>query len=145
MELREKTKEVFLLIEILLAVLWHIGHPLYTQYVIDQRKRNAKITFNALVDSNNTTLDVLKCLRILINNYESLDNVKILECRDLTILSNACDSLIPKQQKIFLFYSTTMNLCTLGAVLLPGLSFVLRKLLGRRQNANKLRNLSPLS
>jgi len=130
-------RELFLLLQIILVVAWHLGYPLYSEYILDQKKKLAKVAFNNLVDENGLPADVLRCLKILINNYESLTDVEILNSRNIEVLEPACNGLIPAHKRIFLHYSNSMNMSIMGSILLPAVSFTLKSLFRSRRLTSK--------
>ncbi|ELA42899.1 uncharacterized protein VICG_00214 [Vittaforma corneae ATCC 50505] len=122
-----RSRELFLLTQMAFALMLHIGWPLFVEFQVEKRKRMAKIAFNQLVKERSISNSILICLKILINNYESLPDASILDSRDLNELQNTCDCLVPVQKKIFLLYSMNMSIAVLGSVILPGLSYLMKK------------------
>lgn len=118
-----------LLLQILFAIGMEIGYPFFREWQIENRKLGAKIAFNELLRAKIVPDSVLHCLKILINNYESLSDLRILNSRDLFELQDACNNLVPQQKTIFLLYSKTMNLALLGSIVFPGVTYSLRKVI----------------
>ncbi|KAM0681606.1 hypothetical protein GINT2_000119 [Glugoides intestinalis] len=125
---KEKRRAVVLLIQVLILIVIYIGIPFIERLNVTQKKLHAMVMFNELVDSKVHTNEMLKYLKVLINNFESLTNVEILDSRDLNKLQEECNRLKPNHIQIFLYYSTKMNLAILGSILLPGLSYAFKTL-----------------
>lgn len=128
MKLQNKSKEIFLLFQIFVALIIHIFWPIILDLNVEKHKKQAMIAFNQELKSQKTSLEVLSYLKILINNYESLNNTSILNSRDVKELKMACDSLEPIQKKYFLYYSLSFNLAVIGSILVPGLSYSIKRI-----------------
>lgn len=123
-----KPRELLLLVQMVVALALHIGWPLFAEFRTERRKRMAKAAFNQLLRERSCSEQVLVCLKILINNYESLPDTSILASRDPSELQNACDHMVPVQRKFFLLYSTNMNVAILGSIILPGLAYIMKRM-----------------
>lgn len=126
--MQTKKKQALLLgIQIIIAIIIHIGIPLLKEALLEKRKTDAKIKFNNMLEKGELSNEILNYLKILINNYESLSDTSIINSEDPIRLRKACDSIEPINKKLFLLYSLKMNLAILGTILLPTLSYSVKK------------------
>lgn len=124
---------LFLIFQTILAAAYHIGFPILKTYLQQLKKIEKMKEFNNLLDQNLVSFNVLKSLKILIHNFESLENKEILNSSDIKELELAVLNLNVKHQKIFLKSTPTLNLVVIGATVLPCFAYFIKNVLNKKQ------------
>lgn len=119
--------DIMLLIEMFLAIIYHFGKDFVKARIQLMEKKQRMREFNELLDSNLFSLGVLRSLKILIHNYESLENKNILNIRNEEELRRAVDNLKIMHQTIFLKNTVLLNVIVFGATVIPGFVYFIRK------------------
>lgn len=131
---KSRKEAIILMCSILVAIAIHLGPVLYRSWAIEKSILRHKAVFNQMVQDGTVGREILMYLKILINNYESLDDVSILQSTSADELRKATESLMPVHCVKFLKYSPRLNMIVLGPLLGPPAVFVIKRVLGRKEH-----------
>ena len=130
--IKTNKEDIYLILRIAIIIMVYIVIPLTRKELNNELKLKRMKDFNTLLDQNQLSFSILKSLKILIHNYESLDDKNILNSRDEEELTKAVDSLQIKHEKIFLTNTKTLNLLVFGSTLIPTVAYLIKKFLKRK-------------
>lgn len=124
-----KKEYLLLLAAIALAILAHIGPSLALQYISQYAIKFHKKSFNRMLKDPVVDPRALEYLKILINNYEFVDQKPVLRTLCIEDLENAVKNLkFVYTTKRILKISAMMNFCMLGPILISPIVFSIKKL-----------------
>lgn len=123
-----KKEYIVLIISIISAFLIHLAPFYYHSFILNSKILKAKQSFNDLLKDNSVDTEILKCLKILINNYESLEDESVLNSGNLEELQDAVENIKIQTHDKILKYSPLMTLSMLGSVTITPIVFSLKKL-----------------
>lgn len=129
--------EIFLISLTFIFIFHHLIVQITEHFLIQFEKTLRMKEFNILLDNNSVSLTVLKSLKILIHNYESLPDKSILNSRNENKLQETVRTLKIEHQEIFLKNTTTLNLLVFGSTLMPCFAFLIKKFIKRKVKINK--------
>lgn len=124
---REKLDTILLICMLFIATLYHLVPPLMSLWATSRAKYNHKVLFNKMMDER-VSEEILGHLKILINNYESLQNSDVLRSRDAYELKKAVDDLKICHSKVWRFYTPYFYFMLFGPIYLPVLVYIIKKL-----------------
>lgn len=128
--LKSRKEAIVLLCSIVVAIAIHLSPVLYRSWATERSIRRHKAAFNRMMQEGLVEKDVLMYLKILINNYESLENVSILHSTSVGELREATENLVPVHCVRFLKYSPMLNVVMLGPLLASPTVFAIKRLVG---------------
>lgn len=116
---------LLLLVTVLAVSLWHIVPEIVDEYRRESVIRRYKEGFNRLVDEGEDK-EMLKCLKILINNMESVENIEILKSKNKTILKNEISKIKIKHIRMWLWLTPCTYFIILGPLYCSILVYVIK-------------------
>lgn len=126
--LKDKKEAMVLLCSIFIAIVIHVGPVFLDSWITERDIFRHKETFNQMMRDGSTKEETLKYLKILINNYESLEDTSILESTNVADLKKVTESLTPVHRTEFLKCSPMMNIAVLGPLLVPSTLFSIKRI-----------------
>lgn len=127
-----KTNDIFLVFQMIIVLAYHCARPIVVNYLNQLEKINQMNEFNLLLDQNSVPENILKCLKILIHNYENLPNKNILNSRNESELHEAVLNLKIQHQPIFLKSTKTLNCLVFGATVMPCIVYLIKKIIKKK-------------
>lgn len=136
----KQTKAYGLLVAVIIATLYHLGHAHYAVYVLEAEKNRLKRAFNTNLQQNRLTKDSAYYLKVLINNYESVQDKSIFNETDSVALRVGIERLVIVHSPVLHLYTPRFQIAILGPILLPIMSYIVKNTLGSLKKYKRIGN-----
>lgn len=128
--MKSKKEDVLVLLFTLLLVTAYCFWPVFIQmYCEEMEIHRLKLLFNRDLEEGNLCPEGLRCLKILINNYTSVQDKKIFGEQDAAMLSRAVDDLKTRHIGEWHFQTPQFQVAILGPTLFPILLYIFKILI----------------
>lgn len=124
-----KQEKLLLLLAVLIATAIHFLPVLLGEYASERAVRRLKLRFNAELTSGKGCSERLAYLKILINNYASVEDKRIFLEKDPERLRAAVDALEIRSTRRWQRMTPQFYVAVIGPIIMPVMVYAIKGLL----------------
>ena len=125
---------VELIVAVLLAAAYWLGPLLMNEYTRESKILVLKRMFNHYLTEGTKSKRALRCLMMLINNYDSVKNKEILFGGDESAWEEAEKTLCIEHRDRWYRWTIHFHTAVIGPIMIPILVYCLKKTIGKRRS-----------